>query len=65
MILCYIRINALTLIQAFYVLFGLTILYFNYMMLCDKCKKKEVQIFNDCCDCCISCWYDMTDPKVS
>jgi len=34
------------------------------IMLCDKCKKNEVQIYNDCCDCCISCWYDMTDPKV-
>ena len=34
-------------------------------LLCDKCKKNEVQIYNDCCNCCISCWYDMTDPKVS
>ena len=34
-------------------------------MLCDKCKKNEVQIYNDCCDCCISCWYEMTDPIVS
>jgi hypothetical protein len=35
------------------------------IILCDKCKKNEVQIYNDCGDCCISCWYDMTDPKVS
>jgi hypothetical protein len=34
-------------------------------LLCDKCKKNEVEIYNDGCDCCISCWYDMTDPKVS
>ncbi len=22
---------------------------------CDKCKKNEVQIYNDCCNCCIPC----------
>jgi len=29
------------------------------MLLCDKCKKNEVEIFNDNGNCCISCWYDM------
>src|SRR5919198_4313046 len=24
-------------------------------MLCDKCKKNEVQIYNLCCNCCIPC----------
>ena len=37
----------------------------DMITLCDKCKKNEVQIYNDNGDCCISCWYDMTDPKVS
>ena len=35
------------------------------ILLCDKCKKNEVEIFNDNGNCCISCWYDMTDPKIS
>ncbi len=26
-------------------------------------RKNEVQIYNDCCDCYISCGYDMTDPR--
>ena len=34
-------------------------------LLCDKCKKNEVEIYDDNGNCCISCWYDMTDPKVS
>lgn len=24
-------------------------------LLCDKCKKNEVQIYNDCCNCCKPC----------
>jgi len=32
---------------------------------CDKCKKNEVQIYNDSGNCCILCWYDMTDPIAS
>jgi hypothetical protein len=35
------------------------------ILLCDKCKKNEVQIYSDRGDCCISCWYDMTDPKIA
>ena len=34
-------------------------------LLCDKCKRNEVEIYHDSGDCCISCWYDMTDPKIS
>jgi hypothetical protein len=34
-------------------------------VLCDKCKKNEVKIYNDCGNCCLYCWYDMTDPSVS
>jgi len=55
---------------------GVAFLYLVYLVhlsvfirmttiLCEKCNKNEVQIYNDCCDCCISCWYDITDPKVS
>ena len=22
-------------------------------LLCEKCKKNEVQIYNDCCNCCV------------
>jgi hypothetical protein len=32
-------------------------------LLCDKCKKNEVEIYSDRGDCCISCLYDMTDPR--
>ena len=35
-------------------------------LLCDKCKKNEVQIYNECRNCVSHAgWYDMTDPKVS
>lgn len=34
-------------------------------ILCDKCKKNEVQIYNDNGNCCLLCWYEMTDPSVS
>jgi hypothetical protein len=37
----------------------------NVKILCDRCKQNEVQIYNDNGNCCLSCWYDMTDPSVS
>ena len=33
--------------------------------LCDKCKKNEIQIYNEYGDCCIPCWYEMTEPRAS
>ena len=34
-------------------------------LLCDRCKKNEVEIYNDNDNYCISCWYGMTDPKIA
>jgi hypothetical protein len=34
------------------------------IMLCQKCKINEVQIWNDCGDYCLSCWVDVTYPEI-
>ena len=57
------------LFQAFYAYFVPPQGFYLFMNiqtipLCDKCKKNEIEIYNDDANCCISCWYDMTDPKV-
>lgn len=33
--------------------------------ICEKCKKSEVEVYNDLGDYCLGCWEDITTPQIT